>query len=165
VEQSCVVDACNQSLLKYQLYSQGESKSWGMIVKGELALPMSYTSYQECGCHMNINRGEISNRAVLNSKGALALFYYFNSAGASLICFRFCCFYSYKCRSKLQNCIPTNLDTVLHSWLALPPLQALTLKVNVVSGLSPDSLVMTAVVVEPFTTFSPWKLLSLQSCK
>ena len=95
VEQSCVVDACNQSLLKYQLYPQGESKTWGMIVKGELALPMSCTSYQECGCHMNINRGEISNRAVLNSKGALALFYYFNSAGASLICFHYTVFIAF----------------------------------------------------------------------
>ena len=49
--------------------------------------------------------------------------------------------------------LPTKVDTVLHS----PLTQALTLKVNVDSGLSPDSLVMTAVVVEPFTTFSPWK--------
>ena len=57
--------------------------------------------------------------------------------------------------------IPTNLDTVLHSLLTSSPLQALTLKVNVDSGVSPDSLVMTVVVVDPFTNFSPWKLMSL----
>ena len=49
------------------------------------------------------------------------------------------------------------IDSLVLTWLALSPQWALTLKVNVDSGLSPDSLVMTAVVVEPFTTFSPWK--------
>ena len=54
------------------------------------------------------------------------------------------------------NHIPTNVDTDFHSWLALSPLFVLTLKVNVDSGLSSDSLVMTVKVVEPFTTSSPW---------
>ena len=43
-------------MLKYQKYPQGESNTWGTIVKGKLALPMSCTSYQECGCHIKINR-------------------------------------------------------------------------------------------------------------
>ena len=50
--------------------------------------------------------------------------------------------------------IPTNVVTVLHSWLTSSPLQALTSKVVSVSGLSPDSLVMTVVVVDPSTIFS-----------
>ena len=50
--------------------------------------------------------------------------------------------------------IPTNVDTVLHSRLTSSPLQALTSKVVSVSGLSPDSLVMTVVVVDPSTVLS-----------
>ena len=50
--------------------------------------------------------------------------------------------------------IPTNADTVLHSWLTSSPLQALTSNVVSVSGLSPDSLVMTVVVVDPSTALS-----------
>ena len=50
--------------------------------------------------------------------------------------------------------IPTNLVILLHSWLTSSPLQALTSKVVSVGGLSPDSLVMTMVVVEPSTNFS-----------
>ena len=50
--------------------------------------------------------------------------------------------------------IPTNVDTVFHSGLTSSPLQALTSKVDLVSGLSPNSLVMTVVVVDPFTVFS-----------
>ena len=59
-------------MLKYQTYLRGESNTWGTIVKGELALPMSCASYQECGCHRNINREEITMGEVLNL-GALAL--------------------------------------------------------------------------------------------
>ena len=50
--------------------------------------------------------------------------------------------------------VPTNFDTVLHSGLTASPLQALTLKVVSVSGLSPDSLVMTVVLADPFTFLS-----------
>ena len=50
--------------------------------------------------------------------------------------------------------LPTKVDTVLHSGLTVSPLRALTSKVDKVSGLSPDSLVITAVVVEPSTIFS-----------
>jgi len=57
-----------------------------------------------------------------------------------------------KCSTKYH--IPTNVDTDFHSWHTLSPLRALTSKVNVVSGLSPDSLVMTMFVVEPFTSFT-----------
>jgi len=35
--------------------AQGESKTWGMILKGESALTVSCTSYQECGCHSYIS--------------------------------------------------------------------------------------------------------------
>ena len=31
--------------------AQGESKTWGIILKIESALTVSCTSYQECGCH------------------------------------------------------------------------------------------------------------------
>jgi len=37
------------SLLKVK---QSESKTESMILKGESALPASYTSYQECGCSL-----------------------------------------------------------------------------------------------------------------
>ena len=50
--------------------------------------------------------------------------------------------------------VPTNDVAVLHVWPTSSPLQALTSKVVPVSGLSPDSLVMTVVVVDPFTVFS-----------
>ena len=50
--------------------------------------------------------------------------------------------------------LPTNFDTVLHSRLTSSPEQALTSKVVSVSGLSPDSLVMTVVVVDPSTVLS-----------
>ena len=60
-----------------------------------------------------------------------------------------------KCKKYTINLyIPTNVDTVFHSGLTSSPLQALTSKVEVVSGRSPDSLVMTVVVVEPLTVFS-----------
>ena len=50
--------------------------------------------------------------------------------------------------------LPTNADTVLHSGLTSSPLQALTSKVYIVRGLSPDFLAMTVAVVDPFTIFS-----------
>ena len=50
--------------------------------------------------------------------------------------------------------VPINVDTVLHSWLASSPQQALTSKVDVVSGLSPDSPVMTMAVLDPSTAIS-----------
>ena len=57
--------------------------------------------------------------------------------------------------------LPTNADTVLHSGLTSSLLQALTSKVYIVSGLSPDFLAMTVAVVDPFTIFSLQQPFSL----
>ena len=57
--------------------------------------------------------------------------------------------------------LPTNVDTVFPSWLTSSPLHALTSKVDKVSGLSPNSLVMTVVVEEPSTNTILQKLFSL----
>ena len=57
--------------------------------------------------------------------------------------------------------LPTNVDTVAHLRLTSSPLQALTSKVVSVNGLSPVSLVMTVVVVDPSTILSMWQQFSL----
>ena len=57
--------------------------------------------------------------------------------------------------------LPTNVDTVAHFRLTSSPLQALTSKVVSVNGLSPVSLVMTVVVVDPSTILSMWQQFSL----
>ena len=57
--------------------------------------------------------------------------------------------------------LQTKVDTVFLSSLTSSPLHTLTSKVDIVSDLSPDSLVITAVVIELSTNNSLQQLFSL----